>query len=328
MTNWYIFRADHNPHEGIDALPPPPAWRRYARTVAQLHPATPLAVDQFGEELRGSIYLAGQKEIDLVNTALYLRRPLLITGGPGTGKTSLAYAVAYQLRLGPVLHWPITTRTTLQDGLYSYDAIGRLQALELQESATDIGRYLRLGSLGTALLPTRRPRVLLIDEFDKSDIDLPNDLLNVLEEGRFIIPELARLPDDVQYDQIEVGTADNAQATIRRGMVQCYEFPLVVLTSNGERDFPPAFYRRCVRLDIEPPSAEKLVAIVTGQLQPGAELIPLIQQLVTLFVNRREQGQTLATDQLLNAVYLVIHNRDLRDAGLTQLHDVLFRALR
>ncbi|MFM6527076.1 MAG: MoxR family ATPase, partial [Dolichospermum sp.] len=99
----------------------------------------------------------------------------------GTGKTSLAYAVAYELGLGEVLHWPITTRTTLKDGLYSYDAIGRLQDAKDKDkdNLAEIGKYINLGSLGTALLPSEKPRVLLIDEIDKSDIDLPNDLLHI-----------------------------------------------------------------------------------------------------------------------------------------------------
>ncbi|MFM6859063.1 MAG: MoxR family ATPase, partial [Dolichospermum sp.] len=126
----------------------------------------------------------------------------------GTGKTSLAYAVAYELGLGEVLHWPITTRTTLKDGLYSYDAIGRLQDAKDKDkdNLAEIGKYINLGSLGTALLPSEKPRVLLIDEIDKSDIDLPNDLLHIFEEGEFEIPVLRRIDDKIA--QVEVQTAD------------------------------------------------------------------------------------------------------------------------
>src|SRR5262249_15364466 len=145
----------------------------------------------------------GAEELEMINAALYLRRPLLVTGSPGAGKSTLAHSVAAELGLGRVLRWPIVSRTRLVDGLYHYDAIARLQDVQVAahsraggvDPTTDIGSYVRLGPLGTALLPSDTPRVLLIDELDKSDIDLPNDLLNVLEEGEFSIPELERIAD-------------------------------------------------------------------------------------------------------------------------------------
>ena len=186
---------------------------------------------------RGQTYQIEHTEAERVNAALYLRRPLLVTGEPGTGKSSLAYSVAAELGLGEVLRWPIGSKTTLRAGLYQYDAIGRLQEANLREiearagsgvaESVDIGSYIRLGPLGTALLPTRRPRVLLVDEFDKSDIDLPNDLLDVFEEGDHKIPELARLPS--QHDPVIVMTADeDGHAEIVGGRVRCDAFPLVI----------------------------------------------------------------------------------------------------
>ena len=144
------------------------------------------------------------------------------------------------------MRWPISSRTTQSEGLYHYDAIGRLQDTALERERTkdtvvsDIGQYIHLGPLGTAFLPTDKPRVLLIDEIDKSDIDLPNDLLNIFEEGEFEIPELRRIARNEEAKIIEIYSdkRKNLRVPIHEGIVRCHTFPFVVLTSNGERKFP------------------------------------------------------------------------------------------
>ncbi|MEH1891928.1 MAG: MoxR family ATPase [Nostoc sp.] len=291
---WKIFQKDKKPHKGIEELPAPPPWRCFNKDA--------FVNKKSLEEIKGETFQVWDKEVELVNAALYLRRPLLVTGRPGTGKSSLAYAIAYQLQLGNVLKWPINTRTTLSEGLYRYDAISRLQDAQLANHI-DIGKYVQLGSLGTAFLPNTKPRVLLIDEVDKSDIDLPNDLLNLFEEGEFEIPELARIAD--QHKRIMVNTSDNQKAEILQGRVTCQEFPLVIMTSNGERDFPPAFLRRCLQLEMPQPTPEQINQIVQSHFSSEPDILKRAEDLIQEFIQRQKGGENLATDQLLNVVFML-----------------------
>ncbi|NJP88958.1 MoxR family ATPase [Nonomuraea sp. FMUSA5-5] len=331
--HWWIYQGSGEPHDGMDGLPPPPPWRAFTGEPL-VHPQ--LSEDEavsrrLGLVTRGLGYRPDDEVVEMVNAALYLRRPLLITGKPGTGKSTLAYSIAHELQLGPVLYWPINTQSTLHEGLYDYDAIGRLQEANLHQASSlsrtqftpDIGRFIQLGPLGTALLPQARPRVLLIDELDKSDIDLPNDLLNVFEEGRYLISELSRLPEDQSVVEVMVSSGTD-RVPVRRGHVQCHAFPVIVITSNGEREFPPAFLRRCMRLDIKPPDHDQLVSIVAAQL--GEEETRHSIDLIERFIERRDQGD-IATDQLLNAIYLATSGARLPGQGWERLENALLRSL-
>ena len=238
--------------------------------------------------------------------------------------------------LGDVLVWPITSKSTLQQGLYTYDAIARLQYASLPKEernegpVEDIGRYIKLGPLGTAFLQSekKRPKVLLIDEVDKSDIDFPNDLLNIFEEGYFEIPELARLHHK-EEDEVFPYASSKEKIKITQGHVVCKEFPLVIMTSNEEREFPPAFLRRCLRLDIKTPTSEKLAKIVAQHFGDPAikEVEAFVKKLIEEVKRRQDEGENVATDQLLNAVYLltkgvlVLEKKQLLDAVLQSLSE-------
>lgn len=313
MREWLIYRGAGAPHDGISELPPAPPWRDFdgGPVVPPAQPLDASSARRLGVMRRqAEEHHPSTKERELVNAALYLRRPLLVTGDPGSGKSTLAHAVAFELGLGRVLTWSVLSRTVLNDGLYLYDAMGRLQDLQVErtqgqtlsyaaEPGGGLGRYIRLGALGTALLPSALPRVLLIDELDKSDVDLPNDLLNVLEEGEFSIPELVRIADRVP--EIEVLCDDGTPVTIREGKVRCRAFPFIVLTSNGERDFPAPLLRRCLHLAIEPPDRERLASMVCAHFGDGAEerYCSIIEEYL-----ERVPGDIRAVDQLLNAIQL------------------------
>ncbi|KNB51931.1 AAA family ATPase [Streptomyces caatingaensis] len=330
MNDWRIYRGAGLPHDGIRRLPPPPPWRDFAAAGPDTGPgADPSAARRLGVQRRlVENHHPRPEEVEAVNAALYLRRPLLVTGAPGTGKSTLAHAVAHELGLGRVLRWPIVSRSTLRDGLYHYDAIARLQDVQLERAGADvgarrsIGSYIRLGPLGTALLPAARPRVLLIDELDKSDLDLPNDLLNVLEEGEFALHELERIAD--REPEVEVGTDDGGRTVIADGRVRCTAFPLIVLTSNGERDFPAALLRRCIQLDLEPPGEEQLTAMVRAHL--GDDAVTDGEELIQRFLHR-EPGEVVAADQLLNALFLTQHAPSTERVTRERLADMLMQPL-
>ncbi|MEU2249089.1 MoxR family ATPase [Streptomyces sp. NPDC019224] len=333
-SEWLIYRGIGEPHDEVPRLPPPPPWRDF---TGGRGPGGADGGDSADRRLGipGRVaeeHRPGAEELEMINAALYLRRPLLVTGDPGAGKSTLAHSVARELELGKVLRWPVVSRTALQDGLYHYDAIARLQDVQIASHAAaggapaadavqSVGSYIRLGPLGTALLPSDRPRVLLIDELDKSDIDLPNDLLNVLEEGEFAIPELERIADRLPDGEADVLDHDGNKVRVKGGRVQCRAFPFVVLTSNGERDFPAPLMRRCIHLELGRPDHKRLASFVKAHL--GEEAARASDDLIAHFLER-SRTELLATDQLLNAIYLT---HAASPAGRDRLADLLIQRL-
>ncbi|MET7604980.1 ATPase [Streptomyces avermitilis] len=290
------------------ALPPAPPWREFPRRSQhrQFVPPPRLA--------------------EAVNAALALRRPLLVTGPAGSGKSTVIEQVAAELALGAVLRWHITSRSSLAEALYRYDALGRIHAQRLEGpgGSDDIAPFLRMGPLGTALLPSDRPRALLIDEIDKSDLDLPSDLLDVLERGEFEIPELARYGTDVVPVREHGGDRTHL---IARGRVQCAEFPFIVMTSNGDRDFPAAFLRRCIRFTMPLPTPETLLRVVEAHMGPEKAAADETGRLITVFLERLTAGESLAVDQLLNAVHLLTGDGAPGDDRRQAIAELILREL-
>lgn len=191
-------------------------------------------------------------------------------------------------------------------------------------------QYLTLGPLGTALMAQTWPRPVLIDEIDKSDLDFANDLLNVIEEGEYEIPELRRLAKK----EVSVNDFFGRSVTIKNGRIECGQFPFVILTSNAEREFPPPFLRRCVRLNIEPPDKKRLSEIIDSHLKFHSAKMKIdeIQSLIDDFDLRRKENKEVATDQLLNAVFLTVsmcdaNERSFSEEELRTLRENLFQQL-
>ncbi len=182
-------------------------------------------------------YIASDALGRIVNAAILLKRPLLIKGEPGTGKTLLASSIARGLEM-PLISWNVKSTTKAKDGLYVYDAVQRLYDSRFQDKdVSDISQYIHLGPLGKSFIAEQRP-VLLIDEIDKADVEFPNDLLHELDQMSFLINETGET-------------------------IAAKERPVVIITSNSEKELPDAFLRRCVFHYIEFPDRELMTNIVS-----------------------------------------------------------------
>ena len=243
-----------------------------------------------------------------VNAAVMLRRPLLVKGEPGTGKTVLAQQIAAALD-APMIEWNIKSTTKAHQGLYEYDAVARLRDGQLgDERVHDIRNYIRKGKLWEAFTSPKLP-VLLIDEIDKADIEFPNDLLQEL--------------DRMEFHVYETGETVKAQ-----------ERPIVVITSNNEKELPDAFLRRCFFHYIRFPDRETMQAIIDVHF-PGIQKI-LVNRALEIFYELREVPglrKKPSTSELLDWLKLllaedmpldVLQSRDTHKA-IPPLHGALLK---
>jgi MoxR-like ATPase len=232
-----------------------------------------------------STYVATEDLRVAVNAAIALERPLLIKGEPGTGKTVLAHEVAAAVG-APLIEWHIKSTTKAHQGLYDYDAVSRLRDSQLgDERVKDIRNYIRRGKLWDAFVSDKRP-VLLIDEVDKADIEFPNDLLQELDRMEFYVYE----------------TGETIRAVQR---------PIVMITSNNEKELPDAFLRRCFFHYIKFPDPDTMAQIVDVHF-PGLKQ-RLLREALTIFYDLREVPglkKKPSTSELLDWLKLLL-NEDI-----------------
>ncbi|MFT4253930.1 MAG: MoxR family ATPase [Caulobacter sp.] len=251
-------------------------------------------------------YVATEDLKVAVNAAVALERPLLIKGEPGTGKTVLAYEVAKAMN-APLLTWHIKSTTKAQQGLYEYDAVTRLRDSQLgDERVKDVKNYIKKGKLWEAFESETRP-VLLIDEIDKADIEFPNDLLQELDRMEFFVYE----------------TGETIKAKVR---------PVMIITSNNEKELPDAFLRRCFFHYIRFPEEATMQAIVDVHF-PGIKQ-KLVSEALRIFYDMRKVPglkKKPSTSELLDWLKLLlvedIDEKVLREKDPTKLIPPLHGAL-
>jgi MoxR-like ATPase len=252
-------------------------------------------------------YVATEDLTVAVNAAVTLERPLLVKGEPGTGKTELARQVATSLGL-PIIEWHIKSTTRAQQGLYEYDAVSRLRDSQLGDArVNDVRNYIRKGKLWQAF-EAEGKCVLLIDEIDKADIEFPNDLLQELDRMEFFVYE----------------TGETVKAQTR---------PIVIITSNNEKELPDAFLRRCFFHYIRFPDMETMGRIVEVHF-PGIKGQLLATALTQFYEIRDQQGlkKKPSTSEVLDWLKLLLAEdltpEDLRRDGasaLPKLHGALLK---
>jgi MoxR-like ATPase len=304
----------------------------YPSTASPARPAQPkeLPAHEPAALRKPEHYIADSGLVDAVNVALMLRQPLMVTGEPGTGKTVLAWSVAWELGLDPPLVFETKSTSQARDLFYYYDTLGRFTAKELRTDAASAKDYITFNALGAAIVlansrdavadalpagfthPGKRRSVVLIDEVEKAPRDFPNDILNELERMYFRIPELGNR-------RIE---ADEAYS------------PVVIMTNNSEKAMPDAFLRRCIYYNIPFPTGSRLEDIVIGRLPKfteGGNAPALTRDAIAFLLYAREDSAGLekrpGTAELLGWLTAMMILRAKPTVPLREQSDIAERTL-
>lgn len=279
-------------------------YYRGDQVAPQAEQAVKLPPPSVFRQIRPETYMPDPDLVEAVNVALVLGQPLMLTGEPGTGKTQLAYSVAWELGLGEPLKFETKSTSNARDLFYYYNSIGRFHAAQTGQGSQNGLDYITYNALGVAILRACKaedvrgvvpegfehggPRrsVVLIDEVDKAPRDFPNDILNEIEGMYFRVPELQNIQIRADVDMQ----------------------PLVMITSNSEKHLPDAFLRRCVYYHIEFPGSEKLLRIVAAHLGEAMDgRGEFLSDALDLFFTLRRPESRLrkkpATGELLNWVF-------------------------
>lgn len=272
----------------------------FTGTAAQ-KPAQPMTLPATDRERQTDPagYLSDQGLVDAVNVALMLGQPLLLTGEPGTGKTQLAFRIAWELGFPDPLVFETKSTTVAKDLFYTYDSLGRFHAAHTPQASQDNRDYISFNALGLAILyanepesvrallpngfkhPGKRRSVVLIDEVDKAPRDFPNDVLNEVEHVYFRIPEL-----------------QNAKVAADPALR-----PILIITSNSEKNLPDPFLRRCIYYNIPFPKAAQLARIITSRLSAFRDpASPLLTDAIRFFEGLRQRNlrKQPSTAELIN----------------------------
>jgi MoxR-like ATPase len=317
---WSIFTGSGAQTDFLKNLPPAAPWR-FPGGRADLGQCPWSDAELESEAAAAKLYSLDPESpedsslIVAVNLALYLRKPLLLVGDAGTGKSRLISAVSHELKLGPVLRWNLNSRSSVDSGVCDYDAVERF-ARSHGNNADDAraSQYVTLGPLGLALGAPGWPRALLIDELDKADVDFPDDLLNLIDSGSFSVREIVRSGEARASFCPRTGRRTDRDGSdlipMVNGVVQCGPYPFIIMTANEDMDFSAAFKRRCIEYRMPKMTtarAERILSKQIASLGTSTELPEpeSVRRFVAQFAAAGDGAFPALLETVVNAYWLI-----------------------